>query len=433
MTACALVAPARACRRRRTMQTVSKRLDAASIARPRQPLRLSRAVLHTPDISESQRRHPPRRTCAEQLSSRVRRVLRGTAFCPVDDGTRALAGSHGEAITEGLDGLNDRLAEYRELGARFAKWRAVFVVSGTLPSAACTHANAHALARFAAMCQEQRLVPIVEPEVLREGAHSIERCEDVTGQVLHAVFDALHDQGVYLEAMLLMPNMVTAGSEYAMRPTIEDVATATVRCFRRHVPAAVPGVVFLSGGQDHLAATTYLNAINRLTTPKPWTLTLPHGTRAPERGASRSGEASAHLKAAQAAAHRSRCCSAAAGRYTSARTRTRYRVDARDRAQRGSSSLKFRCSATGIRRGCPRPDDGSPTQPQFPARTPTKLVGAKMGSAAPASTSGRRRVPARLGTRRVVGDRRIAAVGHRVVGGGTAHDGPCLIDAAILA
>jgi fructose-bisphosphate aldolase class I len=170
------------------------------------------------------------------------------------------------------------------------------------------------------MCQEQRLVPIVEAEVLREGAHSIERCEDVTGQVLHAVFDALHDQGVYLEAMLLMPNMVTAGSEYAMRPTIEDVATATVRCFRRHVPAAVPGVVFLSGGQDHLAATTYLNAINRLTTPKPWTLTFSYGRALQNEALMEWRGRPANLKAAQAAfTHRSRCCSAAAlGRYTSA-------------------------------------------------------------------------------------------------------------------
>ena len=241
----------------------------------------------------------------------------------VDDGTRALAGSHGEAITEGLDGLNDRLAEYRELGARFAKWRAVFVVSSTLPTPACTHANAHALARYAAMCQEQRLVPIVGPEVLMEGAHSLDRCEEVTGNVLHSVFEALHDQRVCLEATLVKPNMVVAGSEYAVRSTIEDVATATVRCLRRHVPAAVPGVLFLSGGQDHLAATSHLNAINRLTTPKPWTLTFSYGRALQNEALVEWRGKSANLKAAQAAfAHRARCCSAAAlGRYTSAMER----------------------------------------------------------------------------------------------------------------
>jgi fructose-bisphosphate aldolase class I len=310
-----------------TMQTVSKRLDAASIASIPDNRRAYRELFFTtPGMSEFISGVILHDETIRQNSSSgpafIDLLLRNgiLAGIKVDDGTRALAGSHGEAITEGLDGLNDRLAEYRELGARFAKWRAVFVVSGTLPSAACTHANAHALARFAAMCQEQRLVPIVEPEVLREGAHSIERCEDVTGQVLHAVFDALHDQGVYLEAMLLMPNMVTAGSEYAMRPTIEDVATATVRCFRRHVPAAVPGVVFLSGGQDHLAATTYLNAINRLTTPKPWTLTFSYGRALQNEALMEWRGKPANLKAAQAAfAHRSRCCSAAAlGRYTSA-------------------------------------------------------------------------------------------------------------------
>ena len=313
-----------------TMQTVSKRLDAASIASTPDSRRAYRELFFTtPGMSEFISGVILHDETMRQNSSTgpafVDVLLRNGILTgvKVDDGTRALAGSHGEAITEGLDGLNDRLAEYRELGARFAKWRAVFVVSGTLPSAACTLANAHALARYAAMCQEQRIVPIVEPEVLMEGAHSIERCEVVTGEVLHAVFQALHDQGVCLEGMLLRPNMVTTGTEYAMRPTIEDVATSTVRCLRRHVPAAVPGIAFLSGGQDHLAVTTYLNAINRLTTPKPWTLTFSYGRALQNEALVEWRGKPAHLKAAQAAfAHRARCCSAAAlGRYTSAMER----------------------------------------------------------------------------------------------------------------
>ena len=313
-----------------TVPTVSKRLEAASVVSTPDHRRAYRELfITTPGISEYISGVILHDETIRQDSSTGPAfvdVLLRAGILPgikVDDGTRALAGSHGESITEGLDGLNDRLAEYREMGARFAKWRAVFVISGTLPSAACTHANAHALARYAAMCQEQRLVPIVEPEVLREGAHSIERCEDVTGEVLHAVFDALHDQGVCLEAMLLKPNMVIAGSEYSLRPAIEDVAVATARCLRRHVPAAVPGIVFLSGGQDQLAATSHLNAINRLTTPKPWTLSFSYGRALQNEALMEWRGKAANVKAAQAAfAHRARCCSAAVlGRYTSAMER----------------------------------------------------------------------------------------------------------------
>jgi fructose-bisphosphate aldolase class I len=313
-----------------TVHAMSKRLDQASITSTPDSRRACRELFFTtPGISECISGVILHDETMRQNSSTgpafVDVLLRNgiLAGVKVDDGTRALAGSHGEAITEGLDGLNDRLAEYRELGARFAKWRAVFVVSGTLPSAACTHANAHALARYAAMCQEQRIVPIVEPEVLMEGAHSIERCEVVTGEVLHAVFQALHDQGICLEGMLLRPNMVTAGTEYAMRPTIEDIATSTVRCLRRHVPAAVPGIAFLSGGQDHLSVTTYLNAINRLTTPKPWTLTFSYGRALQNEALMEWRGKSTSLKAAQAIfTHRARCCSAAAqGRYTAAMER----------------------------------------------------------------------------------------------------------------
>src|SRR4030095_12782016 len=142
-----------------------------------------------------------------------------------------------------------------------------------LPSSACVSANAQALARYAALCQEQGIVPIVEPEVLMDGSHPIERCEQVTGAVLHVVFDALFQQGVALEGMLLKPNMVIAGKECSRQASVGEVATATLRCLRRHVPAAVPGIVFLSGGQDPCLATTHLNAINQLPCPKPWRIT----------------------------------------------------------------------------------------------------------------------------------------------------------------
>lgn len=195
----------------------------------------------------------------------------------VDTGAKPLAGCPGETITEGLDGLRDRLSEYRSMGARFAKWRAVIHVSESLPSASCVKANAQALARYAGLCQEQQVVPVVEPEVLMDGAHTIERCEEVTGGVLHAVFDALYEGRVALEGMLLKPNMVVAGKGCARQPGVDEVATATLRCLRRHVPAAVPGIVFLSGGQAASLATEHLNAINRLPGPKPWKITFSYG------------------------------------------------------------------------------------------------------------------------------------------------------------
>jgi fructose-bisphosphate aldolase class I len=195
----------------------------------------------------------------------------------VDTGAVPLAGSPDETVTEGLDGLRDRLTAYHEMGARFAKWRADIRITPTLPSQACVSANAHALARYAALCQEQHLVPIVEPEVLMNGAHTIERCEDVTAMALHAVFHALFEQGVALEAMLLKPNMVIAGMECPRRASVQEVASATLRCLRRHVPAAVPGIVFLSGGQTDRMATAHLNEINRLPGPKPWKISFSYG------------------------------------------------------------------------------------------------------------------------------------------------------------
>ena len=195
----------------------------------------------------------------------------------VDTGAKPFAASPKETVTEGLDGLRDRLREYRSMGARFAKWRAVIHITDSLPSTACVSANAHALARYASLCQEQDLVPIVEPEVLMEGSHSIGRCGRITGVVLHAVFDALFEQGIALEAMLLKPNMVIAGKQCTQRASVEEVADATLSCLRRYVPAAVPGIVFLSGGQRARLATAHLNAINRIESPKPWKISFSYG------------------------------------------------------------------------------------------------------------------------------------------------------------
>lgn len=238
----------------------------------------------------------------------------------VDNGAKSLAGSPGETITEGLDGLRDRLREYREMGARFAKWRAVIAVSDTLPSATCVQVNACALARYAALCQEQGLVPIVEPEVLMDGSHTIERCEAVTGNVLHAVFNALFEQRVSLEGMLLKPNMVISAAKCPRQASVKEVALATLRCLRRHVPPAVPGIVFLSGGQNHLVATTHLSAINQLEAPKPWKLSFSYGRALQDEALEAWRGKKENLKAGQLAFyHRAQCVSAAAlGRYSAA-------------------------------------------------------------------------------------------------------------------
>ena len=204
------------------------------------------------------------------------------------------------------------------MGARFAKWRAVIDVSDALPSATCVQVNAHALARYAALCQEQDIVPIVEPEVLMDGSHTIERCEEVTGNVLHAVFDALFEQQVSLEGMLLKPNMVISGKRCATQASVNEVALATVRCLRRHAPAAVPGIVFLSGGQDHLVATKHLSAINQVAGPKPWKLTYSYGRALQDEALNAWRGRQENLAAAQQAFnHRAKCDSAAAlGGYT---------------------------------------------------------------------------------------------------------------------
>ncbi len=195
----------------------------------------------------------------------------------VDKGTTPLAKSPGELVTDGLDGLRARLVEYRELGARFAKWRAVIDIADGIPSQYCINVNAHALARYAALCQDEGIVPIVEPEVLMDGDHSLERCSDVTTATLLTVFDQLIDQRVELDGMLLKPNMVIPGKKYSGgKAAPELVAKATVSCFREVVPAAVPGILFLSGGQGDVEATENLDAINKLG-PHPWQFSFSYG------------------------------------------------------------------------------------------------------------------------------------------------------------
>jgi fructose-bisphosphate aldolase, class I len=236
----------------------------------------------------------------------------------VDTGAKLLAGSPDETVTEGLDGLRHRLSEYRAMGARFAKWRAAIHVTDALPSFACVSANAHPLARYAALCQEQEFMPIVEPEVLMDGPHTIERCEEVTAVVLHAVFRALFEQDVALEGMLLKPNMVLAGKECDRQASVEEVATSTLRCLRRHVPAAVPGIVFLSGGQSARLATAHLNAINRLPDANPWKISFSYGRALQDPALETWHGRDENLAAGKEALyHQARCNGAASrGRYT---------------------------------------------------------------------------------------------------------------------
>ena len=194
----------------------------------------------------------------------------------VDKGAKQLANTSDEKITEGLDGLRDRLKEYYELGARFTKWRAVITIGENVPTPYCLSANAHALARYAALCQEQGLVPIVEPEILMDGAHSIEESYQLTTETLYNVFYELVSQGVELEGMVLKPNMVLSGYDCSEQASVEQVAEMTVDCFLNTVPAAVPGIAFLSGGQSDELATAHLNAMNQID-GLPWNLTFSYG------------------------------------------------------------------------------------------------------------------------------------------------------------
>ncbi|MGA2776256.1 MAG: class I fructose-bisphosphate aldolase [Steroidobacteraceae bacterium] len=218
----------------------------------------------------------------------------------VDTGAKPLAGFPGETITEGHDGLRERLAAYHKLGARFAKWRAVIDIDAGIPTAYAIDANAAALARYAALCQEADIVPIVEPEVLMDGAHSLERCEEVTGAVLDRVFGSLFAAKVFLEGIILKPNMVVPGKKSGEKASPEQVAEATVRVLKRHVPAAVPGIAFLSGGQSSVEATQHLHLINARG-PLPWAVTFSYGRALQDTALSAwSGQAASYALGQQA-------------------------------------------------------------------------------------------------------------------------------------
>ncbi|HXF10144.1 MAG TPA: class I fructose-bisphosphate aldolase [Desulfuromonadaceae bacterium] len=227
----------------------------------------------------------------------------------VDKGAKALAHFEGEKVTEGLDGLRERLAEYAGLGAQFTKWRAVIKIAYGLPSQACLESNAHALARFAALSQEAGLVPIVEPEILMDGTHTIDRCRQVTELAQRLVFQALAEHRVVLEEMLLKPNMVIAALDCPKQATVSEVAAATLDTLRCTVPAAVPGIVFLSGGQSDLLATQHLNALNQLD-PAPWQLSFSYG-RALQAPALKAWNGKNVVAGQSALLHRARCNSAA--------------------------------------------------------------------------------------------------------------------------
>ena len=235
----------------------------------------------------------------------------------VDSGAKPLAGCEDETVTEGLDGLRERLEDYHSIGAQFAKWRAVIRIADQLPSETCISVNAHALGRYAALCQEQDIVPIIEPEVLMEGAHTIDRCKTVTGDVLNAVFNELYRQRVSLEGMLLKPNMILPGSTCPTKASVAEVADATLQCLLRHVPAAVPGIVFLSGGQSDIMATTHLNAINSSASNKPWKITFSYGRALQDMAlATWRGDKKNYQTAQHAYYHRARCNAAASlGKY----------------------------------------------------------------------------------------------------------------------
>jgi fructose-bisphosphate aldolase class I len=239
----------------------------------------------------------------------------------VDTGAKPMAGHPGETITEGLDGLRERLSAYAHMGARFAKWRAVFDLDDIRPSAGCISANAQALARYASLCQEAGMVPVVEPEVLMDGSHTLQQCSEVTEEVLRTVFSELYEQRVLCEGMILKPNMVLPGSSCPLQASADEVAEATVHCLLRSVPAAVPGIAFLSGGQSPQQASTHLNAIHVQRQARlPWTVTFSfaRAIQQPALGLWHGSEA--NVMAAQLALrHRIQCNRAAnQGMYTAA-------------------------------------------------------------------------------------------------------------------
>ena len=224
----------------------------------------------------------------------------------VDQGAKDMAGFAGEKITEGLTGLRERLAEYHALGARFAKWRAVITIDAHLPSRTCIASNAEALGRYAALCQENDIVPIVEPEVLMEGEHTIERCSQVTEATLRALFEALYAHRVRLEATVLKPNMVISGKQCPIQASVDEVAEKTIQCFKQVIPAALPSIVFLSGGQSDEEATAHLNAMNAVG-GFPWQMSFSYGRALQAAPLKTWGGKKANIAAAQAAfAHRAK-------------------------------------------------------------------------------------------------------------------------------
>lgn len=304
--------------------TIEKRLKTVGVASTPETRRAYRDLLFTaPGISdhisgvilfdETIRQKSSDGTPFPEVLSR-RGIIPGIK---VDLGAKAMAGFPGEKITEGLDGLRERLADYGSLGARFAKWRAVITIGDGIPTEACLRANANALARYAALCQEAGLVPIVEPEVLMDGDHSIERCEEVTVRTLSIVFGELLEHRVALEGMLLKPNMVLPGKECTGHAGVAEVAESTVRCLRKVVPSAVPGIVFLSGGQTAEQATGHLSAMNALGR-HPWELSFSYGRALQDPVLKAWRGDPANVAAAQAVfRHRSSCNGAARyGKYT---------------------------------------------------------------------------------------------------------------------
>jgi fructose-bisphosphate aldolase class I len=303
--------------------TIEKRFDSIGLESTEENRRAYREMLFTtPELEESV-------SGVILYDETIRQSSDGTPFpellakkgiipgIKVDTGAQPLAGSPEEKVTEGLDGLRKRLEEYRGLGARFAKWRAVITIGEGIPTDYCLRVNAHALARYAALCQEQGLVPIVEPEVLMDADNDIETCYRVTSDTLHHTFDELYDQGIDLEGMLLKPNMVISGKQSATQASPVEVAEYTLRCFRNVVPAGVPGIVFLSGGQSDQQASENLNAINQHG-PQPWVLSFSYG-RALQAPALKAWHGDpTNVEAGQAfLALRARCNSAAvAGRYS---------------------------------------------------------------------------------------------------------------------
>ena len=263
--------------------TIKKRLDSIGVESTEDTRRAYRELLFTTEGAEEYISgvilydETIRQSAAD--GTPFPKLLESKGIIPgikVDQGAKPLALAEGETITEGLDGLRERLAEYRELGARFAKWRATYSIEPEKPSEYCVWTNAHALARYAALCQEAGIVPIVEPEVLQDGTHTIEQSRKATGRVLQALYTELHDQRIDFTGTLLKPNMVLSGYEASDRAGVDEVADATLECFYKHVPAAVQGIVFLSGGQTDEDATAHLNAMNARG-PHPWQLSFSYG------------------------------------------------------------------------------------------------------------------------------------------------------------